>query len=39
VVVIIDTCFLVALRNQEDENHEKAKERMKEILEYEISTF
>ena len=30
--MIIDTCFLVALRNGQDENHQKAKELMKEML-------
>lgn len=32
MVVILDTCFLVALRNKEDEYHEKAVEIMKKIL-------
>ena len=30
--MIIDTCFLMALRNKQDENHEKSKELIKEIL-------
>lgn len=32
MVVILDTCFLLALRNKDDENNQKAKELMKVIL-------
>ena len=32
MVVILDTCFLIALRNKDDENHQKAQELMKNVL-------
>ena len=30
--MILDTCFLIALRNKDDENHQKAQELMKNVL-------